>query len=198
MIKQTLSMKRIFGIFSAVFLLTACEKVETPLSMEEQLREGKWRLDLSSTTGILKQIPPSLEEPQRVDTLFTVVEYDNDGNLIADAHLNDTLYLRHSIPECKADDYLVFRTHGRGALVTGEAKCGGETEEVEIQYGTRHNDTYMYIYYAGDMFLGYDDLEAEVLEYTEDRLKLKYRIIRNASTIPLKDTVYYTATLLRF
>lgn len=191
-------MKRIFGILSAVFLLIACEKVETPLSMEEQLREGKWRLDLSSTTGILKQLPPSLEEPQRVDTLYTIVEYDNDGNLIPDAMLDETVYVRHSIPECKGDDYLVFRTHGRGALVTGEAKCGGETEEVEIQYGLRHNDSHMYIYYAGDMFLGHDDLEAEVLEYGEGRLRLKYRIIRNLPTIPLKDTVYYTATLLRF
>lgn len=191
-------MKRIIGFLSLIFLWTACEKVETPLSMEEKLREGKWRLDLSTTTGILKEVPPSLEDPEPVDTLFTLVEYDNDNNLIPDGPLDDTIYVRRNIPECKADDYLVFRTHQRGALVTGEAKCGGETEEVEIQYGTREAETRMYIYYAGDMFLGHNDLEAEVLEYTENRLKLRYRIIRNLETIPLKDTVYYSATLLRF
>lgn len=166
-------MKYYLPVLSLLLLMvTACEKVKVPKSHEEELRDGKWVLS-KDIQKIYKKYP--------VDTILTV----------------DTIKL-DSRPECKKDDYLLFRDGINGELNTGEKKCPqGETSQVPIQWGFSDNYTRMYIYNAGDMFLDDDDINADVLELTGSSVSLQYRVIDNVTNIPAKDTITYKVSLKR-
>jgi hypothetical protein len=155
-----------------VLLVAACEKVETPKSKEDELRDGKWVL------------AKSFEK--------TYKKYPTDTILTTDSIKLETL------PDCKKDDFLQFRDGVNGALNTGAKKCPqGETSEIPITWGFLDNYTRMYIYDAGDMFLDNDDINADVVELTGSNITIRYRVINNTSNIPNKDTVTFKAYLKR-
>jgi len=180
-------------VLSALLLtVAACEKVEVPKGKEEMLR-GKWKLELTEDKGILKQFTkhPVLDTSVKpIDTLYSVT----GKNEI----IKDTIYNLNGFPACKLDDFLEFRDGINGALNTGSEKCPqGETTEIPIKWGFLDNYTRMYIYDAGEMFLGNDDLVGDVLDMSESKISLRYMIIRNKVDIPYKDTSFYTVTLLK-
>lgn len=187
-------MKYCFLILSALLVVTSCEKVEDPVSYEDMLRDGKWRMELDAEHGLLVQRPKITPNPlniKQVDTIYAISSATNKM-------LDDTTYIRGFYPECQADDYLVFREGIIGALNTGELKCPqGEVAEIETQWGFKNNYTQMYIYNALTMFRTSDVL-ADIKEFSSDRFTITYRMIDNLSDIPNKDTVFYTATFKKF
>jgi hypothetical protein len=194
-------MKYCFLILSALCLLTACEKVETPKSNEEMLRDGKWKMDLDAEHGLLKEKPykPNLLNTKQVDTLYSLVVLDGNGNPLPDKMLNDTTYLLHSYPNCLGDDYLVFRDGITGSLNTGGNKCPqGEVAETDIRWGFLNNYSQMYIYDAGNLFMNNQAVQGDVKDISADKFTIRYMVIDNISDIPKKDTSYYTATFKKF
>jgi len=189
-------MKYCFLILSALFIVSSCKKTEDKQSYEDMLRDGKWRMDLDLEHGILvekNKVSPLNEKS--IDTLYTLIGKDGDGNLIPDAMLNDTVYNKHYFPECLSDDHLIFREGINGSLNTGELKCPqGEVVETDIQWGFTDNNTIMFLYDAGSILMGNNNVRAEVKEFASDKFVLKYMTIDNLSSIPKKDTTYFTVT----
>jgi len=167
-------MKYCLLILSALLVIASCKKVEVPKSRAEILREGsKWALADDVWKSYRKF---------NVDTFLTT----------------DTIKLKENIVECKQDDYLVFRDGNDGGLNTGDKKCPqGEAQEENIRWGFTNNETRMYIYQAGEMFFGYDDVEGEVTNFSDNKFTIKYMVVNNLTEIPKKDTVYYTVSLKR-
>jgi hypothetical protein len=166
-------MKYCLLILSVVVALAACKKVETPQSRSEMLQAGKWKL----AENVLKG--------KRVFNKDTAITYDS-------LRLKD-------MPECRTDDYLEFREYGEGALNTGEIKCPqGETSEVALRYGFSSNDMRMFIYGAGDLFYGNDDVDAAVESFSETNFTISYFVVDNTTAIPKKDTTWYIFAFKRF
>jgi hypothetical protein len=168
-------MKYSLLILSVVLVIAACSKVDVPKSHAEILRDGtRW--------GLADNIQKSYRK------------FKTDKGLTT-----DTVRIDPDIPECKRDDYLVFREGNDGGLNTGDKKCPqGEAQEENIRWGFTNNDSRMYIYQAGNMFLGYDDVEGEVTNFSDNKFTIKYMVVTNLTDIPRKDTVYYTVSLKKF
>jgi hypothetical protein len=166
-------MKYCLLILSVIVALAACKKVETPKSRSEMLRDGKWMLSENVLKGT------------RLFKNDTAIKYDS-------LRLKD-------MPECRMDDYLEFREYGEGALNTGAVKCPqGETSEVALRYGFSSNDMRMFIYGAGDMFYGNNDVNAEVESFSETNFTISYFVVDNTTEIPKKDTTWYIFAFKRF
>ncbi len=182
-------MKYCFLILSALFIVSSCKKVDVPKSNEEILRESKWKIDLDGEHGILvEKNKVSLLNEKSIDTLYSLVV---DG--ATDGMLNDTVYNRHYFPQCQSDDYFVFRDGITGAINTGDLKCPqGEVVETDIEWGFMNNYSTMFLYGAGNLLLGNDDIRGQVKEFTDSRFVIQYMTIDNTSDIPKKDTTYYT------
>ncbi|WP_276131797.1 hypothetical protein [Polluticoccus soli] len=178
----------------ALTSLMACKKVEVPQGKEEMVR-GKWKLELDNDKGILKEYTfyPTWDTSKKpIDTLYT-------SNSSSET-IQDTIRRVNGFPECKLDDFLEFGEGIDGVLNTGEKKCpSGETSEVPIKWGFKDNYTRMYIYEAGEMFLGNDDLVGDVVELSESRIKLRYQVIRPVffNGVYMQDTAFYTIALKR-
>ena len=194
-------MKYCFLILSAMLIVSSCEKVEVPKSNEELLREGKWKMELDPTMGIrkVKSFVPNLVNTKRVDTLFTLVAFDGNGTPVPNGMQNDSTYNVHIIEDCQKDDYLVFREGIIGALNIGAISCPqGQVAETDTRWGFQNNNTQMYIYDAGPMFMGNNNVVADVKEFSSEKFTITYRVIDNTSDIPKKDTSYYTTTFKKF
>lgn len=193
-------MKYLLPVLTLLLItIIACEKVEVPQSKEQLIRGSKWRLELDSNgKGILKEFTryPVIDTSKKpIDTLYTPVTIE-----MKDAIMQDTIFNVHVVPWCKLDDFLEFREGINGALNTGGEKCPqGETTEIPIKWGFLDNYSRMYIYDAGEMFLGNDDLVGEVLEISDSKIKLRYPVISPVfiGGKYAEDTAYYTATLLK-
>jgi hypothetical protein len=203
-----MAMKYLLPVLSLLLVaIAACEKVTVPQSMEEKMR-GKWQIELDSNgKGFLKEYRytklPADTSTKYVDTLITPVTISLTNFFVpigknpdGSDKYNDTLFNVHRYPWCKLDDRLEFRDGNKGALLTGAEKCpNGEVTEIDIQWGLDDNYTRMYIYNAGELFLGNDNIDAEIKEFADNKLVLRYMEIDNTSNIPRQDTVFYTVTL---
>lgn len=201
-------MKYFLPVLSLLLLaIAACEKVTVPQSMEEKLR-GKWQIELDSNgKGFLREYryPKAANDTttKYVDTLITPVTVEMANFFVpigknpdGSPKFSDTVYNKHLYPWCKLDDRLEFRDGNKGALLTGAEKCpNGEVTETDIQWGLQDNYTRMYIYNAGELFLGNDNIVADIKEFADNKLVLRYMEINNTSAIPRQDTVFYTVTL---
>lgn len=202
-------MKYYLPLLSILFLVVySCKKVEVPQSKEEMLR-GKWKIEYDfKGKGIGKEFVkyPILDTSKKiVDTIYTPLADGVGNDYVKDDKgvtvLNDrgrATYNVHVMPACKLDDYLEFREGINGGLNTGKEKCpNGEVSEIPIKWGFLDNYTRMYIYDAGDMFMGNDDVTAHVKEFDGSRLVLRYGVVDNLTEINRKDTSFYTVTLLK-
>lgn len=163
-------------LLSAVLVIIAsCKKVEVPQSKEDILRASKWQM---------KEIQ---KKTRLDDTTFYIDTVKVEG-----------------MAECKHDDYLEFRENNAGFFKSGEKKCIGMVEETAIRWGITTNDTKMYIYEAGEMFEGHNEINANLYEFTNDQFVIQYTGITEGliGTPPnayyKKDTTWYTAIVRRF
>lgn len=141
-------MKYTLLILSIVFVIAGCKKLEVPATKEDMLRASEWQLD----TGWVR----------------TIIKADGDQN---PASIDKTdPYVKQ---ECETDDKLIFRENHEGAHIPGEMTCSiNETAEVQFSWGITDAGEGMYIYDAKEFF-GID-VNAEILEFYEDRFALRY------------------------
>ena len=159
-------MKYCLLFLSCLIILSACEKEKQEKSKEDTLREGRWRLSSWSK---------KYREASGAEKTDNAME---------------------SIPECKKDDYLTFKTSYQGELNTAEKKCPqGEANEISFNWGLSNGNQNMYIYNALEMF-GVD-VNAEVLNFGTNSFTIRYMDIQQSSALTL-DTFTYTATFSKF
>ncbi|RYD57039.1 MAG: hypothetical protein EOP56_09535 [Sphingobacteriales bacterium] len=152
-----------------VFVAVSCKKVETPKFKEDTLREGKWKL-----SHVIKKT-------RLADTVTYV----------------DTLSRIEPDATCKADDYLEFKINNNGMLKTGENKCQREIDEIPFKWGITDNYTKMYIYQAGEMFFGNNDVSGNIKQFEDNQVVIDYYTLSNSPGGRI-DTLKYEALLKRF
>jgi hypothetical protein len=173
-------MKYCLLFLSTVFIMiSACKKVDTPKSDEELLRQSNWKLDTATVSYPLYK---------------TISDYYPAGY--------DTIFAwKDTMPDCKKDDYLVFRENHEGGLKTGENKCpNGEVEEIGFTWGLTDQSSKVYIYGEGakNMFFGYENINAKVKEMTDSKLVFTFDVqkyVVPAQGVFRYDTLSYTVTL---
>lgn len=163
-------------LLSAVLVFIAsCKKVEVPDSKEDILRASKWQMQ-------------EIKKRSRIDDTSFFVE---------------SVKMEHSV-ECKKDDYLEFGINNAGFFKSNEKKCMSQVDETAIRWGFSDNYTKMYIYEAGQMFEGINDINADVLEFSNDAFTIHYLSVKDIfdTSIPdrtiRKDTIWYTTIVKRF
>lgn len=159
-------MKYCFLFLSAVLLLNACTKVETPPSKQEQLRSGSWKVD----TG-----------------------YITKRDITGDHITEDIMGTRD---ECRKDDYIVFRENNAAGIKTGDVKCpNGQVEEIAATWGLGSADTKMHIYNGGDILFGMDNAEGKLTYFDDSRFVFEFnKYTPYPAPNPNVDTVTYTVT----
>lgn len=115
-------MKYCLLIFSAIIFVTACTKVDVPPSMQEQLREGKWKYQYG-----LKTYYDNTISIKRTDSVF-----------LQECEKDDYLVFRENFSGA----------HNTGE----EKCAGGENSENDFRWGIINNDKEMFIYDGESFF----------------------------------------------
>lgn len=168
-------MKYCLLLFAGLLIISSCTKTEEPQSKEDILRDGKWYMS-------------QIWKKKRVDTTY----------------ITDTVKLEN-YPKCREDDYLDFGDNNNGILFSGEQKCSNSLDEVNFRWGISDNDTKMYIYNAGPMFEGYNDLSGKLKDFTSNSFKVEYLVFNTREDkdlyghkIFVNDTNWFTAIIKKF
>lgn len=154
----------------ALLLIVSCKKVETPMSREDELRAGKWKMSVST----LKQNP----------YLGTVTTTD----------------LLAALPGCKKDDYLVFKENYEASQNSSSSKCSSaDPDEIMFRWELFDNGKTIHIWNATQTFFGLATYKTEFVNYSTDRFTLR-RVVYQASPFdPAKfDTLAYTQTFVKY
>lgn len=157
-------------ILSALLVISSCTKVEETKSNLDILRENKWKLT-AGTINVRKQANA------------------------ASAAISNTQPIE--IKECMQDDQLVFREGYEGAHITGELTCSiNETAEIEFRWGLLENETKMFIYDANEFFGTDIDVNADIIEFYDDKFGIKFNKYTDVQAPLVTDgpAVWYTDT----
>lgn len=139
-------MKYCLLVLSALALFASCKKVDVPKSIQEQMRAGTWYIDTSSKTY------------QDMPGHDTTIAFYIQGE------------------DCKSDDYFIFRDNNEGAINTAKVKCvEGQTDEIAFQWGITDANSKMYIYNAGTLLNGDDDVNADLLNFTGSSFAIRFK-----------------------
>lgn len=143
-----LSMKYLILSLSVVLLLAAaCTKVNTPVTQQDWLRVGKWKVATAKVHNKSKSL--------NIDTTYS----------------DTTLYQPNT---CNADNYLVFGANYGGTVHTGSNKCyASEPDTSNFYWELVNNGNNMNIYNA-DVFFGIPSVVASVTNLTQSSFTLTY------------------------
>ena len=147
----------------------SCSTVESPITREDELREGKWK----RTAGTEKWDPAI-----GVDTLIR--SYD-------------------ALPDCKKDDYLVFRTNFDGSQFNADKCDFSEPDEISFRWELVENGSKINFWSATQTFFNQNAVNASFVSYNPSQFTIKYtEYLRNPSDTTMRDTVVYTQTFSKF
>lgn len=159
-------------IFIAATLLigfASCQKAETTITREDELRDGKWKM-VAGTHRWDHAIGPD-----------TVIHYYD------------------SLRACKKDDYLVFYTNFNGSQNSGDKCDLAEPDAVDFRWELYNNGSAINIWNAQHTFLHQEAVSAPFLSYEPSRFTIQYReFVKNTVNTSLNDTVTYTYTFQKF
>lgn len=159
----------LIGLVTLIFF-AACNKVDTPVSREDELRDGKWKLNVAT------------------------LRYDPYSG-------TDTVYnLLGAMPDCKHDDYLVFKMNYIGSQNSGSSKCdGSDPDEVEFRWELYNNGDAIQFWNAEETFFGTSGFKAEFFNYTTSRFTLRdTQYVASQVNSTQTDTFTYTYTFIKF
>jgi hypothetical protein len=165
-------MKYLISTVAVLLVFAACKKVETPLSRQEELRNGKW---LRSNLKI--QYNPYIGK----DTLLP--------------------YYDSLMPSCLKDNYIVFGINHDGALKSGSNKCPNvpDPDSVSFYWSLEDNGARITFLNANNMFFDSSTIDAKFEEYTANRFVISYvDYPPNAINQMKKDTITYFYTFTKF
>lgn len=141
-------MKYLILSLSAVLLFAAsCTKVTTPVTQQDWLRSGKWKI--TSAKAINKSVAFS----------------------ISSTYADTTLYQYNS---CNADNYLVFGANYGGTLYTGGNKCYASEPDNESFYWELVNNGNNLNIYNADVFFGTTSVVGKVTNFSRNNFTLAY------------------------
>lgn len=147
-------------ILSALLLMVSCTKTEQTKSREQILRDGKWQLQSGKV------------EYKKYRLIVNGRLFSNWIDSMVDIQ----------IPECAADDYIIFRDGHEGAHISGDKTCNiNETAEMDFTWGVSADDKQMYIY-DGKSFFG-SDVNANIIEFYDDKFGIRYMTITDNITV---------------
>lgn len=159
----------ILFLSAVIFMVVSCKKVETPKFHEDTLEAGKWK------------VAHVVKKTKLADTVMYL----------------DTLTRTTADSLCKSDDYLEFKMNNSGVLKTGAIKCQAEIDEVPFRWGITENDKKIYIYQAGEMFYGNNDVSGDLKNFSDNQFVIDYYTISNVAGGKI-DTIWYTALVKKF
>lgn len=162
-------MKYFLSIAALLIILASCKKTEPTVTREDELRMGKWKM----VAGTI-QVDPYVGK----DTLI---------------HYYD------SLPGCKRDDYIVFKTNYVATQNSGEKCDPSEPDEIEFRWELFNNGTGINFWNANETFFGKPTISAPIINYNSSRFTIKYT---EYWTSPVdntkKDTLVFTHTFAKF
>jgi hypothetical protein len=162
--------KHLSLISCALIILSACNKADTPLSRQEELRNGKWKV----TSGSVRIDPFS-----GADVVKTYADYTAD---------------------CKEDDYLVFLANYDGEQNSGSSKCGAsDAETVQFRWQLFDNDKGIYLLNANETFFEEETIKADFINYATGRFTIRHtRYVLSPAFPGEVDTLTFTETFTKF
>lgn len=161
-------MRYVLFTLSALFIFSSCTKTEDIVTREDTLRGSKWRL-------------------------FSY----NIRSIIPTAQI-DTVSREDTVRGCREDDFLEFKENFNGLYYTGKNKCNSTEQDVsEFYWDLKEAGTRLDLYNVGGVFQT-DAVNSEVLELTDDKMKLKYmQTVQNANNPGVVDTFIVTSSLIK-
>jgi hypothetical protein len=149
--------------------VVSCKKAESPVTREDELRDGKWKM----VTGTIRADPYS-----GLDTTY---------NYFA------------TLPDCEKDDYLVFKTNFDGTQNSASKCSPAEPDEIQFRWELYNNATGINFWNAEQTFFGRSTLSAPIINYTSSRFTLRYVELTVSPVDNTKrDTFTYTHTFEKF
>jgi len=153
----------------ALLLIVSCKKVETPTSREEELRDGKWRLNVSTL-----KVSPYMGPVTTINLL----------SLMSD---------------CLKDDYIVFKENYQATQNSNGNKCSNaDPDEIMFRWELYNNGTSIQIWNATQTFLGFTTYSGDLINYSTSRFTIRRTEYSISSIDPTKfDTSAYTQTFVK-
>lgn len=168
-------LKYISLVAGALLLVTSsCQKAETALSREEEMRGGKWRI-----SGGTVEVDPFVGK----DTTYT---YNNYLGVIKDT--------------CKVDDYLVFLTNYDGEQYPNTFACSAaDPDKVQFRWQLFDNDKGIYFLNATETFFREPTVKADFASYAVGRFTIRYtRYDTSLNNNTKFDTTVFTQTFTKY
>ncbi len=139
-------MKQILCALLVIVIAVSCKKADEPRTGQDILRSGKWR----QSGGIVKVKGFHLD---------TTINYLNDAAFV---------------PDCRKDDYLVFKDNFDGAVNSGGQKCTqDEGDETAFTWELINGGANLNIYSSPDVFFT-SNVSGQVVNLTDNLLAIRY------------------------
>lgn len=165
-------MKYILITLLGMLVFTACNKVESPTSREEELRQGRWK---------------------RTDLKIKYDPYIGDDKLVE--------YYATMMPDCKKDNYIVFKMNHDATLNSGDQKCDNvpDPDNIAFYWSLEDNKRRITLLNANDMFFDSSTIDAKFEKYSSKQFEISYvDYTQNAFNSTKKDTITYYYTFTKF
>lgn len=151
---------------SALLFLASCTKVEDPVSIEEDLRDGKWR----RTSGKVTYKDPLTNGDSTRDYL-------------------------PELPDCRKDNAMEFKENYEGTLHMGAQQCtAGEPDTKRFTWQVTNNAQKLLLYGVEDYFPE-SDIAADIVSQTLGYLTIRYQVITVDPQFQTRDTLTFTDVL---
>lgn len=166
-------MKYLLTVVSALVLFTACKKVETPNSREQELREGRWK-----HSAMTMKYDPFIGK----DTTY---------------NLFDSLPVW---PPCKKDNFIMFGSGLDARQYRGDLKCNeSEPESVPFHWNLDNDKNTLNLWSVDNTFFGKAIISAPFKQYSTERFVIEYvDLVPSPINNTKKDTLTYTHTFVKF
>ncbi len=161
-------MRWLLSIAFIFVLFASCKKLESPVTREDELRSGRWKM----SAGTIK-----VDAYMAIDTTYNY--YD-------------------SLPECKKDDYMVFKTNYDATQNSGNKCDESEPDEIQFRWALYDNGNGINFWYANETFFGQPAISAPFINYTPSRFTIRYvQYYTSQIDKTKKDTLTFTHTFVK-
>jgi hypothetical protein len=157
-------------MLSMLVFFAACTKTTTPLSREEEIRGGRWKV-LNGTV----RLDPNVGK----DTVYSFGNYTTP---------------------CKRDDYFVFLENYNAEQRPGDTACSpADAESIPFRWQLFDDDKGIYFLNATETFFGESTVKANFVNYYKGRFTIRYvKYLIDPVDITKADTLTFTTTYTKY
>jgi len=166
-------MKYLLTIVASLLIVSACKKVDTPPSREEELRSGRWK-----HSAMTLKFDPYIGK----DTTY---------------NLYDSVPVW---PACKKDNFILFAEGFDATQNRGDLKCDeSEPETIPFHWYLSNDKKQINFYNADNTFFGMSSITADFMNYSTSKFTIQYVDLQPSHVNNTKkDTLTYTHTFVKF